>query len=53
MMGILVSSWDDGADRYVTTSADLLSDGDWKLTILYQYQHHQGIDEVLFWLFDP
>ena len=33
MMGILVGSWDDGADIYVTISADLLSDGDWYLTI--------------------
>ena len=28
MMGILVGSWDDGADIYVTISADILSDGD-------------------------
>ena len=33
MMGILVGSWDDGADIYVTISADILSDGDWYLTI--------------------
>ena len=53
MMGILVGSWDDGIGRSMTISVELLSDGDWELTSLYQYQHHQGMDEVLFWLFDP
>ena len=53
MMGILVGSWDDGVGKSVTISVDLLSDGDWELTSLYQYQHHQRMNEVLFWLFDP